>query len=273
MNVHPSAPIGVFDSGLGGLSVVEQLRAELPRESILYAADSRFCPYGQRSLAEIQERSEAMVGYLVEHGAKLVITACNTASAAAIELLRERFPVPIVALEPAVKPAIALTRTGKIAVLATPSTAASPRLAALIERYGAGYCVRPIGVPGLADRVEAGDFDGPAVYALLADRVRAQVDDGVDVIVLGCTHYPFAGAVIQELAGPAVRIVDSGNAVARRAREVLVQSGLLRGLGSEPELDLQTTGDPITVQPIVERMLGQAITVTALREYQQAIPA
>ena len=213
-----------------------------------------------------------MVGYLVEHGVKLVITACNTASAAAIELLRMRFPVPIVALEPAVKPAIALTRTGKIAVLATPSTAASPRLSVLIERYGAGFDVRPIGVPGLADRVEAGDFDGPAVYALLADRVRAQAADGVDVIVLGCTHYPFARDVIQELAGPDVRIVDSGNAVARRAREVLVQSGLLRGLGREPTLEVQTTGDPLAVQPIVQRMLGQTIAVTPLSEFKSALP-
>ena len=273
MNVHPSAPIGVFDSGLGGLSVVEQLRTELPRESIVYAADSRFCPYGQRAIAEIRARSEAMVGYLIERGAKLVITACNTASAAAIEILRERFAVPIVALEPAVKPAIALTRSGKIAVLATPSTAASPRLAALIERYGAGYDVRAIGVPGLADRVEEGDFDGPVVHALLAERLRSQVDDGVDVVVLGCTHYPFVRDVIQELAGPQVRIVDSGNAVARRARDVLVQSGSLCGLGSEQTLEVQTTGDPVAVQPIVERMLGQPIAVTTLPEYQQAIPA
>ena len=272
MNVHPSSPIGVFDSGLGGLSVVEQLRTELPRESIQYGADSRFCPYGQRSLAEIRARSEAMVGHLVECGAKLIIVACNTASAAATEVLRERFPVPIVALEPAVKPAVALTRSGKIAVLATPSTAASPRLHALIERYGVGFDIRPIGVPGLADRVEEGDFDGPAVYDLLADRVRSQVADGVDVIVLGCTHYPFARGVIQELAGPGVRIVDSGNAVARRAREVMVQAGLLRGLGAAPTLDVRTTGDPVAVQPIVGRMLGQVIDVTALCEQEPAMP-
>src|SRR4029079_10988604 len=141
----------------------------------------------------------------------------------------ERFAVPIVALEPAVKPAIALTRSGKVAVLATSSTAASPRLAALLERYGAGYNARAIGVPELADRVEAGDFDGPLVHALLAERIRGQVNDGVDVIVLGCTHYPVVLAVIEDLAGPQVRIVDSGNAVARRAREVLVQSGSLCG--------------------------------------------
>ena len=214
-----------------------------------------------------------MVGYLINRGAKLVITACNTASAAAIEILREQFTVPIVALEPAVKPAIALTRTGKIAVLATPSTAASPRLAALIERYGSGYDVRSIGVPGLADRVEAGDFDGSVVHALLSERIRVQVEDGVDVVVLVCTHYPFVRDVIQELAGPQVRIVDSGNAVARRARELLVQSGSLRGLGCEPTLDVRTTGDPMTVRPIVERMLGHTIAVSGLRNFQHALPA
>jgi glutamate racemase len=268
MNVHPSAPIGVFDSGLGGLSVVEQLRAELPRESILYAADSRFCPYGERSPDEIRERSRAMTEHLVAHGAKLVIVACNTASAAAIEFLRAEFVVPIVALEPAVKPAIALTRTGRIAVLATPSTVASPRLRGLIGRYGAGFDIRPIGVPGLADCIEAGDVDGPAVYALLADRVRPQVADGVDVIVLGCTHYPFVRAVIQDLAGPDVRIVDSGNAVARRAREVLMQAGLLAGIDAVPELRVHTSGDSDLVAPMVERMIGGRIPVGLIADDQ-----
>lgn len=263
MNVHPSAAIGVFDSGLGGLSVVEQLHEELPRESILYAADSRFCPYGQRSLKEIQDRSGAMVAYLIERGAKLVIVACNTASAAAIEGLREQFAVPIVALEPAVKPAVALTLSGKIAVLATPSTVESMRLRTLICRYGNGYDIRSIGVPGLADRIEAGEVDGPAVRSMLAERVRQQVRDGVDVIVLGCTHYPFVRKVIRELAGPRVRILDSGNAIARRARELLMQSDLLRGFDSAPVLDVHTTGEPDLVAPVVERMLGVRVPVTA----------
>jgi glutamate racemase len=265
MNVHPRSPIGVFDSGLGGLSVVSELRHELPRESILYVADSRYCPYGERSLLEIRERSLAMVEHLIERGAKLVIVACNTASAAAIEVLRERFAVPIVALEPAVKPAIALTITGKIAVLATPSTADSQRLRTLIERYGSGYDIRPVGVPGLADCVEAGEVEGPAVEALLAERLRDQRADGVDVIVLGCTHYPFVRGVIEALSGPAVRIVDSGNAVARRAREVLMQSGLLSGPGSTPALEVRTTGDPEFVRPIVERMLGAPVQVSSLQ--------
>lgn len=261
MNVHPSAPIGVFDSGLGGLSVVRQLWSELPRESIVYAADSRFCPYGERPVEQICERSVAMVDFLVRSGAKIVIAACNTASAAAIELLRARFDVPIVAMEPAVKPAVALTSTGKIAVLATPSTARSLRLEKLIARYGAGLDIRAVGVPGLADRIEIGDFDGPDTRRLLAPYVRAQVVDGVDVIVLGCTHYPFAEGAVREVAGPGVRIVESGNAVARRTRDVLMRASQLTGVGPAPTFTMLTTGDPQTVAPIAERMLGGEIAV------------
>jgi glutamate racemase len=254
-----TAPIGVFDSGLGGLSVVRQLQSELPRESILYAADSLYCPYGERPLDEIRERSLQMVGMLVQAGAKLVIVACNTASAAAIDVLRATYHVPIVAMEPAVKPAVALTRTGRIAVLATPSTAASTRLRALIDRYGAGFDIRAIGVPGLADCVETGRFDGPEVRLVLEDRVRRQVKDGVDVMVLGCTHYPFVSEVIR------------GNAVARRAREVLMQFGLLNGLAAAPRLRLHTSGALAEVLPIVERMLGQPVHPEALDLHSVAV--
>jgi glutamate racemase len=260
MNVHPASPIGVFDSGLGGLSIVRQLQAELPRESILYAADSRFCPYGERSLAEIQERTLAMVGYLVENGAKLIIVACNTATAAAIEILREIFMVPIVALEPAVKPAVALTRTGKIAVLATPRTVGSSRLQRLIDRYGEGYDIRSVGIPGLADCIESGDVDGLAVRGLLEAHVGNQVREGVDVIVLGCTHYPFVRHVIADLAGPGVSTIDSGNAVARRAREVLMQSGGLAGIDAAPALTIHTTGDPELLEPIIARMIDAPVS-------------
>ena len=270
MNVHQRAPIGVFDSGLGGLSVVRQLWSELPRESIVYAADSKFCPYGERTAEQICERSIAMAAYLVQHGVKLIITACNTATAASIDVLRERFEVPIVAMEPAVKPAAALTRTGKIAVLATPSTARGLRLQGLIDRYGDGLDIRAIGVPGLADRVELGDFDGPVARDLLAPVVIDQVADGADVLVLGCTHYPFAEGAIRDYAGPQVRIIDSGNAVARRARDVLMQFGLLTGIGPEPAFTMLTTGDPEVVAPIAELMLGTQIDIAQIEEVAPA---
>ena len=271
MNVHSVAPIGVFDSGLGGLSVVRQVRLELPRESIVYAADSRYCPYGERPVDQIRERSTAMVEYLVLSGAKIVIAACNTASAAAIDVLRERFDVPIVAMEPAVKPAVALTRTGKIAVLATPSTARSSRLRDLIARYGTGLDIRAVGMPGLADSVERGDFDSPETRRLLTPYVSAQVADGVDVIVLGCTHYPFAEAAVRDIAGPGVRIVESGNAVARRARDVLMRGGLLAGIGFAPTFTMATTGDPDTVAPIVDRMLATRVSVGSIEALASAL--
>ena len=264
MNVHHRAPIGVFDSGLGGLSVVRQLWAELPRESIIYAADSSYCPYGERSDEQIRDRSLTMTDYLVQQGAKLVIAACNTASAAAIDLLRERYDVPIVAMEPAVKPAVALTRTGRIAVLATPSTARSTRLRDLIVRYGGGLDIRAIGVPGLAERVERGDFDGPETRGLVTPHVAEQISDGVDVIVLGCTHYPFARAAIRAAAGPDARIIESGNAIARRARDILMQLDLLAGLGPEPLFTMLTSGAPAIVAPTAERMLGRRIAVRSL---------
>lgn len=264
MNVHPLAPIGVFDSGLGGLSVVRELRREVPRETVIYAADSRYVPYGERSTDQIRSRSLAMVAHLVERGVKLVVVACNTASAASIEILREHVTVPVVGLEPAVKPAVALTITGKIAVLSTPSTATSARLNNLIDRYGQGFDIRSIGVPGLADCIEAGDFESADVDARVRSLVEQQITDGVDVIVLGCTHYPFVQRKVREIAGPDVRIVDSGNAVARRVREILMTSGLLAPPGAEASISLDTTGDPAVVGPIASRMLGQNVPVSAI---------
>ena len=259
-----SAPIGVFDSGLGGLSVVRQLQTELPRESLLYIADSLYCPYGVRSVAEICMRSRLLVGDLVAAGVKMVVVACNTASAAAIDLIRAEFEIPIVAMEPAVKPAITLTTSGKIAVLATPRTASSERLQLLIQRWGTGIDIRAIGVPGLADLVEAGEWSGPGVASLLVPIVAAQVTDGVDVIVLGCTHYPFAQETIRAIAGPDVRIIDSGNAVARRSRDQLIHHDLHATVGQAATFTMWTTGDPTTVATIASRLLGRSIQVAAV---------
>ena len=263
-----SAPIGVFDSGLGGLSVVHELWRELPRESILYVADSANCPYGERSMAFIRARSLAICEALAARRVKAIVVACNTATASALDLLRERIPLPIIGLEPAVKPATALTVTGKIAVLSTPVTAASPRLADLLGRYGAGLDIRSIGMPGLADRVEAGEGDSDAVAEQLREVIVPLVTDGVDTIVLGCTHYPFLAAAVAALAGDAVRIVDSSNAVARRVRDVLISA---HDLAPAPRLGvftLETSGDPAVVGAVASRLLRTPIRATGL-----ALPA
>jgi len=260
----PDAPIGVFDSGLGGLSVVHELRRELPRESILYVADSAYCPYGERSIAFIRARSLAICEALVDRGVKVIVVACNTATAGALDLLRERIALPVIGLEPAVKPATALTVTGKIAVLSTPVTASSPRLTDLLLRYGDGLDIRTIGMPGLADRVEAGDGDSDEVVEQLREVIAPLVADGVDTIVLGCTHYPFLAATVAAIAGDAVRIVDSSNAVARRVRDVLISG---HDLAPPPRLgtfDLQTSGDPTIVGAVASRLLRTLIGASAI---------
>ena len=258
----PDAPIGVFDSGLGGLSVVHELWRELPRESILYVADSANCPYGERSIAFIRSRSLAICQSLVARGVKVIVVACNTATAGALDLLRERIALPIIGLEPAVKPATALTVTGKIAVLSTPVTAASPRLADLLHRYGDGLDIRSIGMPGLADRVEAGDGDSDEVTEQLREVIVPLVGGGVDTIVLGCTHYPFLAATVAAIAGDGVRIVDSSNAVARRVRDVLISSHDLAPTPRVGTFDLETSGDVAVVGDVASRLLKERVAAT-----------
>ena len=254
------APIGVFDSGLGGLSVVHELWRELPRESILYVADSANCPYGERSVAFIRARSLAICEALVARGVKAIVVACNTASAVALDLLRERIALPIIGLEPAVKPATALTVTGKIAVLSTPVTAASRRLADLLDRYGDGLDIRSFGMPGLADRVEAGEGESEEVADQLRAVIVPLVADGVDTIVLGCTHYPFLAATVAVIAGDAVRIVDSSNAVARRVRDILISGHDLAPPPRHGALDLETSGDPTVVGAVASRLLRTPVS-------------
>jgi len=258
----PNAPIGVFDSGLGGLSVVHELWRELPRESILYVADSANCPYGERSTAFIRSRSLAICETLVARGVKAIVIACNTATAGALDLLRERIALPIIGLEPAVKPATALTVTGKIAVLSTPVTATSPRLADLLHRYGDGLDIRSIGMPGLADRVEAGEGDSDEVTEQLREVIAPLVAAGVDTIVLGCTHYPFLAATVAVIAGDAVRIVDSSNAVARRVRDILISAHDLAPPARLGVFALETSGDPRVVGAVASRLLRTPVAAS-----------
>ena len=261
MNVQRT-PIGVFDSGLGGLSVVHELRAELPRESIRYVADSAYCPYGERSVEFIRARSLTVVDHLVSGGAKLIVVACNTATASALDDLRARYSLPIIGLEPAVKPATALTVTGRIAVLATPRTAGSARLEMLIQRFGAGLDVRVVGMPGLADRIEAGEGGSEEVTRQLREVIGPLVAGGVDAIVLGCTHYPFLTGVVRRIAGPDVRIIDSSNAIARRVRDVLITNSLLAPPGGRGTFAMETSGDPIVVAEVASRLLGEQVQVS-----------
>jgi glutamate racemase len=258
------APIGIFDSGLGGLSVLREVRSLLPSEDVLYFADSAYCPYGVRSPEEITERVLTITADLIDRGIKLLVVACNTASSVAIDDVRATFPIPIVGLEPAVKPAARLSRSGKVAVIATPLTVAGPRLADLIERHGNGTDIRLVPAPGWVDLVEAGRVAGPDVERDVRELVEPLIDDGVDTLILGCTHYPFLRPVICDIAGPAVQVIDSGEAIARRTRDVLARGALARPLNGPGDLRLFTTGDAAPVSAISSCLLAIPITATTV---------
>lgn len=252
------APVGVFDSGVGGISIVLEMRARMPALDILYLSDARFLPYGDRDEAFVLARSLAAAAFLVAHGARALVVACNTATAAAVPALRARFDVPVIGVEPAVKPAALATRSGIVGILATASTLQSRRYADLLERFG-GFA-RVIGqpCPGLVEQVEAGDFDGPDTRALLERHLAPLLAAGADTLVLGCTHYPFLRPLIEQLAGPEVCVVDPSGAVARRVQEVLGAD-----TGGAGRFQAFTTGNAPSQSALMTRLLGQSVLVEA----------
>lgn len=251
-------PIGVMDSGVGGLSVLHDIRAVLPSEDLLYVADSGYAPYGERSEAFIEERVTTILQYLLEQHAKAVVVACNTATGVAIDALRARFRIPIVAIEPALKPAAGMTRSGAVGVLATHRTLESDKFARLRARHAAGIDVVEQPCPGLAEQVEKGDFDGPATRTLVERYVRPLVDRGVDTLVLGCTHYPFLKPVIRAVAGPAVAIVDPGDAIARELRRQLERENLLNDSDAPGSTRFVTSGAPDRARRVIGQLWNGA---------------
>ena len=249
-------PIGVFDSGVGGLSVLQALRRELPHEDFLYVADSGFAPYGDRSPEFVAERALAIAQFLESEGAKALVVACNTATAIAAATLRARYAMPIVAIEPAVKPAASRTRSRVVGVLATTGTLASPNVGKLLANYGSDveFVIQPC--PGLADQVEKGELASDKTRALVTRYVRPIVDKGGDIIVLGCTHYPFIRSLIQDVAGPTIDIIDPATPVARELRRRLETAGLLNDSAAAGTEQFRTTGAVEIVGPIVRQLWG-----------------
>lgn len=238
----PSGPIGVFDSGVGGLSVLRHIRARLPREDLLFLADSGHAPYGDRSPAWIRARSVQLSEWLVSQGAKAIVVACNTATAAATSALRAHLALPVIAMEPAVKPATAATRSGVVGVLATTGTLESARFAALLDRFAVGIEVVAQPCTGLVEVIERGELDAPATRAMVTRFVTPLLARGADTIVLGCTHYPFVREVIAAVAGPDVKIVETGAAVARQVERRLIEASLLTPSIASGRDRLITTG-------------------------------
>lgn len=252
------APVGLFDSGVGGLSVAREIRRALPAEDLLYVADTAYCPYGDRPVDEVRERALAVGNHLQDAGAKVVIVACNTATGAALEALREALRVPVIGLEPAVKTGVARTRNGRVGVMATAGTLRSDRFARLVQAHAGGVAVTPQACPGLVDLIEQGHLDGDVLLARVAELTQPLREAGVDTVVLGCTHYPFVAEALRRALGPGVEIVDSGPAIARRLVQVLREANLEAAPGPG-SLRVSTTGEPGAVKPVVDRLWGEAV--------------
>jgi glutamate racemase len=256
--LSPAAPIGIFDSGVGGLSVWRQVVHQLPAESLLYLADQAHVPYGGRSASEIQAFCLAVADHLVQQGCKALVVACNTASAVALTPLRQRFPeLAILGLEPAVKPAVALTRSGVVGVMATPATFQGELYQATAGRHASSVQVVEQVCIGLADLVEQGQLEGPECDATLRRFLEPMLAAGADTIVLGCTHYPFVIEAIRRLVGPALAVLDPAPSVARHLRRVLGHRGLLRERADLPPAhQFLTTADPTAFDRAAARLVG-----------------
>ena len=258
------APIGVFDSGVGGLSVLREIRSQLPEEDLLYVADSGSAPYGDRPREFIKGRAEAIVEFFAGERVKAIVVACNTATAVAIQSLRSRFAIAMVAMEPAVKPAAEITRSGVIGVLATSQTLASESFSRLSEKYGKGVQILSQPCPGLVEQVEKAELDGPRTEALVVRYVSPLLERGADTIVLGCTHYPFLLSVIRAVAGPTVSLIDPAVAVARELHRRLKTGELLSCRGNPGIERFWTSGAPDRVQPVVAQLWGKDVKIHSL---------
>lgn len=237
MSRASDAPVGVFDSGVGGLSVLGEIRSLLPNESLLYVADCGHIPYGEKTPEFIRQRCLIIADFFRQQGAKALVLACNTATAAAAAQLRERYPDwPIVGMEPAVKPAAAATRSGVVGVLATTGTLQSAKFAALLDRFAGDVRVVTQPCPGLVELIETGDLFSPTIRALLQRYVDPLLAEGCDTIILGCTHYPFLKPLLREMIPESISLIDTGSAVARQLQRLLTQNDLLANIPARETL-------------------------------------
>ena len=256
------SPIGVLDSGVGGLSVLREIRSQLPHEHLLYVADSKHAPWGDKAVEEIRRRARTIADFLLGQDAKAIVIASNTGTAAAAETLRTTLPVPVIAMEPAVKPAAAATKTGVIGVLVTVATSESDRFRSLLERFGSHATVITQAAPGLVERVEAGDLFGARTRELVERYTRPFVESGADTIVQGSTHYPFLRPLIADVVGDHVTLIDTGAAVARQVQRVLQTSNLRNDSGRPGSFRIWTSGDLATSQPVIQKLWGISVEVS-----------
>lgn len=254
----PQNSIGVFDSGIGGLSVLRAIRALLPSQPVIYLGDQAHVPYGIRQLEEVRQFSNEIAQFLMEQGARLIVVACNTASVAALQSLRQIYPqIPFVGMEPAVKPAAEQTHSGTVGVLATTATFQTAMYASVVERFAQGVTVLENDCPGLVAQIEKGDLNGAETRRILEKALNPMLEKGVDTVVMGCTHYPFVIPLIQQIAGPQVRVIDPAPAIARQVKRMLEVHQLLAEENLPASVRFLTTGDPDNFSHLVHLLLNE----------------
>ena len=254
-----NSPIGIFDSGVGGISVLRAIREQMPEESIIYFGDQGHIPYGPRPMKQVRDFSEAITRFLLEHGAKIIVVACNTASAAALKHLREKFPdVQFVGMEPAVKPAAEHTQTGKVGVLATPTTFQGALYASVVERFANGVELFQNTCNGLVQQIEQGNLNGQDTRQILEDALLPMLEKNIDTVVLGCTHYPFVIPLIQQIVGDGVRVIDPAPAVAKQTERLLETKGMRNRSGPKSDVKFYTSSDPESLKSLLPMLLEES---------------
>jgi len=253
-----TSPIGIFDSGIGGISVLRAVREQMPEESVLYFGDQEHIPYGPRPMEQIRNFSEAITKFLLEQDAKIIVVACNTASAAALKHLREKFPnVQFVGMEPAVKPAAEHTHTGKVGVLATPATFQGALYASVVERFANGVELFQNTCNGLVQQIEQGNLEGKQTRKILESALLPMLEKNIDTVVLGCTHYPFVIPLIQEIVGGNVRVIDPAPAVARQTNRLLDARGTRNTSRNKGDIKFYTSGNPDELRALLPVLFGE----------------
>ncbi|MGB9885676.1 MAG: glutamate racemase [Moorellales bacterium] len=267
-------PLGLFDSGVGGLTVASEVFAQLPAESIIYFGDNAHVPYGDRSPEELIRLADAICGYLVRQGAKLIVDACNSTSSVALEYLRRRYSVPLVGVvEPGVRAALACTKNRRVGLIATEATVQSEAHRRLAARLDPGVAVFAQACPLLVPLAEAGAVDTPEAYAALSEYLAPLADAGIDTLILGCTHYPFFAPLIRRILGPEVVLVDPARETVREAAAILQERGLMAPSGRPPRHRYVVSGDPEAFRRSAEKLTGRTLPTVEVADLGVDRPA
>jgi len=253
-----NAKIGIFDSGLGGLSILREIRLRIKDIPLFYVADQAHVPYGERKASDILSFSRSITRFLIDNGAKIVVIACNTASAAALQQLRHDFPkIPFVGMEPAVKPAVQITKKKVVGILATPATFEGEMYHTLVEKFASDVRILRSTLPGMVQMIENGDMGSADAYNIVKEAVLPMVEQGADTIVLGCTHFPFILPLIKDVAGPTINVIDPAPAIAKRTAYLVNENYQLFSQREKQKINLifTTSGDPNLFQSMIQDLL------------------